>query len=548
MEALKKKLQNGLKKTNQKNYEAALDEFSSIINEIKGNSEEETEILYNSLQARSACYLFLGKQSEAISDAKRVISAYEDKKTDKKEILDFVSLAHMRLAQVFQAQEDDINALKEFSVAQKRLKENKEFDQNFKFFLQIEGIPLFAGIDKELKLFSDLVDKVTDSTQVLNQLLFIKKEIEENPITESVSARLQSRNVYNIILAYFKLFSDNELIVTELSDLGQVLYSYDTEDWSIVHTLMPTLRKASPFVFGKICNVLKLSTEKGFQRCIDNGLLDILINAADYHLKGAEAESYQLLCGLVCISPEATIKIGQSKIIDYMYSEIMIATMMSIARMTFLPEATVFLEDPSKTEFVFELLKDEELPLQAISAACMLFGRSMLRFNKETKESISYDKMPNLSDSDKNHATKVMEALQPIIAKNTKNVEICANTFMVVAYASRAVPEVAIQLKLHITASLILAIYKEDPQCALNCCDFLLNLVESGHVEDLKTIQALPKNLKIIIATFSDLTEIVEIALCILIALTDNGVEELSKSAAIRGSERVQNYLKKYKK
>ena len=556
MDNFPKKIQEALKKTQQKKYEAAINEFTAIINEIHGDSEDETKFKFQSLLGRATCNLNLLNHEQLIADTNAIISQYENKKFENQEIAELVAFAHLRLGQHYEATDKFANALTEYSYSKKFLSNNKEFDQIFKDFLKHVGIPQFAGIDKELKLFSDLIDKVTEPQQVLEQLLLIKKEIQENPITEAISSRLQSRNVYNIILAYFKLFSvnpiisPNDQIISELSDLGQILYSYDVDDWSIVHTLVLTLREASPFVFGKMCNVLKLSTEQGFRKCIDYGLLNALIQGADYKLTGAEAESYQLLCGFACVTPEATLEIGRSKIIDYMYSEPQIATIMSIARITFLPEATMFLEDPTKTDFVFELLKFDDLPVQAITAACIIFGRSMIKYNEETKESISYDKRTDLTDADKQHATKILEALEPIISKNTKSEEICANAFMAVAYAARGAPEIALKLNLHRTASVIIALHKMDPHCALNCSSFLLNLIECGHIDELKVIQALPQNVRAITSFHSAIPNIVEIGTCILLALKDNGAEELATAALklIPDSEMIKKYLEFNKK
>jgi hypothetical protein len=453
-------------------------------------------------------------------------------------------MTHLKQAKEFEKQEKYADALAEYTLAKKEGEEPKEFEKSFEHFLKSCGVPLFFGSDNDLKPYTELVQSVTDEEAVLSKIQQIKNNIIENKITEALSAKLQSRGVFDIIISFFKLFQKKEKIINELSELGQILYTYDTDDWTNVHTLMGTLKEATPYVFGKICNVLKLSTENGFRKCIKNGLIDILIQAADYGLKGAEAESYQLICGFVCLTPEETLKIGQSKIINYLYSELQIASMMTIARLTFVPKATLFLEDIKNSEFVLEFLNDPELSVQGITAACICLGRSMVKYDPKLNCTLPYDKRTDVSEEEKQHATRIIEKLTEIVAKNTKSEEICANAFMALSFAVRAAPEIAIKNNLHRTASIITALHKKDPHCALNCTSFLLILCENKFANEIKEIPALGSNLNGLISFHSAIPNVVEVATCVLLAINDPNAQNVAQASLmlVPNSKLIKKY------
>jgi hypothetical protein len=459
-------------------------------------------------------------------------------------------MAHLKHAKELEAQEKYAEALAEYTLAKNNEEESKDFAKSFERFLKSCGVPLFLGSDDDLKLYNELIQSVTDQDAVLAKLVQIKEYITENKITEALSAKLQSRGVFNIVISFFKLFHNNEKIVNELSELGQILYQYDVDDWANIHTLMKTLKEATPYVFGKMCNILKLSTESGFKKCINNGLIDILIQAADYGLKGAEAESYQLICGFACLTPKETLMIGQSKIIDYMYSELQIASLMTIARLTFIPQATLFLEDVKKSEFVLNFLDDAELPVHAITASCIVLGRSMTKYNQEANKTIPYDKRTDVTEEEKQFATSALDKLTKVIAKHIKSEEVCANAFMVVSFAARAVPEVAIKNNLHRTASIITALHKKDPHCALNCTSFLFLLCERGYIAEIKGIPSLGSNINELISSHTTFPKVVEISSCILLAIDDPNAKRIAQASLLRipNSELIKKYQELSKK
>jgi hypothetical protein len=453
-------------------------------------------------------------------------------------------MSHLKQAKEFVSQEKYTEALVEYSIAKKEGEEPKEFAKSFEQFLKSCGVPIFFGSDSDLNIYTELVQSITDQDSVLAKLEQIISYINENKITEALSAKLQSRGVFDIIISFFKLFQNNEKIINALSELGQILYQYDTDDWTNVHTLMKTLKEATPYAFGKMCNVLKFSTEGGFRKCIKNGLIDILIQAADYNLKGAEAESYQLICGFACLTPDETLKVGQSKIIDYIYSELQVASMMTIARLTFLPQATLFIEDVKNTEFVLNFLDDEELSIQAITAACIVLGRSMVKYYPDLKCALPYDKRTDVTEEEKQHATRVLEKMTTVIAKHPKSEEVCANAFMAVSFAARLVPEVAVNNKLHRSASIITALHKKDPHCALNCTSFLVVLCEKGFANEIKDIPALGANLNALTSFHSAIPKVVEVATCVLLAINDPNAKNVAQASLLLIPE--SKLIKKY--
>lgn len=521
MEKLREEAENVLKLVSQRRYKVAFGSISPIIDSIQGNSEEETELLFSLLAARAQCAVMLDKSDIAIEDANRIIKSYNElRKTpiENDPLKIHFANAHFRLGQVFESKENIAAALGEYSIAKKNASV-KEIDQGFRMFLQHVGVPSFSTTDDDVKPYRELVELSYDQDEFLVQCLKLKLFLKQNQITEQGAKKLNSRGVGRIIFPLMRLFIYNTKIVEALSDLGIQFFADGVYDFSNLNRFVPSLKDISPQLLSKILKFIKAADDESMKKATEAGIYDILEKALDYNYEGAELEDLLYSISSCNITQELTCKIGSNmKYIDALLKIKNNCSLVSLSKVAFVPAYTKYLEGPKNCEWILDYINDKtEVPF--LSAASIILSRSMVVWSAEQKKGLDYKDRTDVSEEEKNYACRVVEKLHDIAKKYTKNPEIISNFFLTFGFAVRGVPQFCVDKKVHITASLMLAVHSKEPHVAMNCLSFFIFLLEAGFKVQINLIPNVQNNVLAALKNLNKISGVVQNGTALLIGL-----------------------------
>ncbi|EAY03259.1 hypothetical protein TVAG_299220 [Trichomonas vaginalis G3] len=497
MENLRENSQRILKLVSGRKYKVASEEISPVIDSIKGNSDEETEILFSLLAARAQCALLLDKNDIVVEDCNRIIKSYHEIRKEPLEndpLQIYFALAHFRLGQVFESKENLVAALGEYSITKKN-GTNKEIEQGIKMFMSHIGMPNLSTTDNDIKPYRDLVDLVFDQDEFLIQLLKLKMFLRQNQITDQGAEKLTARNIGKIIIPLMKLFVHNTKVIEALSDFGIQLFIDGVFDFTLMHTLVPSLKDVSSQNLGKIVKYLKLADEESFKKAAEKGLLDILLDHFEKsEFEGPERDALLLSISICNITPAAMRRIATNKkYVDTLFNMKNNVSILAFSRICFMSDCTLYLEDPKNVQFVLDLI-DEKMEPFVLSAACVILCRTMAKYDEKANRSFDYSLRSDVSPEEIEFATKVENKLAPVIQKNAKVTEIVANGFLALTFAVRGNKQNCIDKKLHNLASFMLVLHLEQQHICLNCLSFLIYLFENGFSNEIKAIPNIMQN------------------------------------------------------
>ncbi|KAH0790360.1 tetratricopeptide repeat protein [Histomonas meleagridis] len=482
----------GVTKINQKKYNKAVEDFNNVIDSLTPQNEEETILKCNCLLNRSFCYTQLHKYTEAQEDANTVIKIYNDyhhKGKQNNPLTPILSLAHVRLGECYEAQLEYLEAFQEYSEGN-RINKKGEAQKSFQSLLKKLNIPIIDPKDKQLQSFSQIINNFLNEKS-LNESLesLINTLHNETKLEAAVITKINSTDSPNIIYGIIQLYHDNKtLINNSLIALRLLVESGVSSVWNGYIVIRNVMKRyeSDLDIIGNSIKLLRMIPRNLYSHLSKEGFIPLITKSLKIINDHGEIEGAFFLLFQIASSPSLLVELINQEIIEIILEKKTMGALLLLSKLSLVPELLKQAETLGAIDWIFEMLKKENINEAEIIAASLIFSRILLRkISNEEKENRILK------------ANKIFDALAPLLMKNTKNEEVVATTFAAFSIAVNYAPEKAKEFKLIRLASVLLAMHMKMEDVAQNLVAFLYEAANSGLLDDVKEVKpALPTVLK----------------------------------------------------
>ncbi|OHT15215.1 hypothetical protein TRFO_42652 [Tritrichomonas foetus] len=494
MEALNALKVSGTKRLQAKKYIDAIQVFTSVIDQLSPSNDDESNLKSVCLLNRSACYIIQNDFAQATKDAEEAIKICQSRRDAnhfekstpealKNDILTHTfALANVRLGEINEAQLDNVNAFKYYSIAFK-VEPEGEAKKSIRELLKKYNVPEIRTNDKDLEIFAKIRSSIHDEQSLIQNLAALMEQTAlQNTIPQAIYNKIDQLKYPFLFYAILQLYNNVEMIVFQCMIILRTFCEHQMKSvWSEFLLIKEVMTKYAnnKNIIVECIKFLRNSPNDKYQLFVKHDFLAPIAAALKLDLNEVEAESIFHLLYYIASSPSHVSRVADIGIMKDILQRRTIGALMLLSKLCQDPELLIEASENGANEWVLQMAHDHGCEHSAVMhAACVYYSRLLLNRKDEVNE------------AKKDEIAQMFDTFAPVVMKNAKSQEVVSSVFAAFALGVRFATEKVKQHKIVNLASVILSIYIKNPAISQNIVTFIYECADNGLVDDIKAVPA----------------------------------------------------------
>ena len=510
---------SGNKKFAQSKFDAAVTEFSKVINNLKVTGTDEAQLKMVCFINRSCCNLMLNRPNEAMYDAEEAMNVYnsvrekiDPAKIDSQKLAEDkltmpISLAFVRRGQVHEAQANFLAAINDYQTADK-INPDADGRKVLESLYKKLSLPEVDVNDKKLGLFADVFRNITDSEKVTNLLGEILQTFLDAKVTPEDISYYSKKNMHRLVFAVMQIYMNVEIIVIICISINRIFSESDVKDvfngFPVIRTAMNEWRDNAGIV-GDSLRFLALCPQQLYQSLVDGQMIPTIINSVSIELQEEEYDAAFIMLFRLATKKEQFIEIGESNVIEIINKTKTLGGLILLSKLVQVPELARAAKEEGALDWVLERLEQNTSNVSVISAASIFIAQAFLHgdeSNSKVQEIPSEAEEKQNIEKKKQQAAKAVDILFPIAKNSSKDAVVVSNCFAAIAACVEFAHDRIVHHHIITAASVMLKMHIEDESVVMNIVSFFFACTQHGLKQEVKdatsafptTMQALQKH------------------------------------------------------